>query len=143
MTMAVNPLAASQPTTGQASVAGNENQLASLNSNEFLQLLVTELTNQDPLSPMNPSSMVQQTSTISMVQMLDTLTTELATLTTQDGLLGAAGLIGQQVSWQQSNGASGTGTVSSVQMTSNGLALVVGGQTVPASSVTAIGGGAA
>jgi len=137
MTMAISPVGASQ---GQAS--GSENQLATLNSNEFLQLLVTELTNQDPLSPMDPAAMVQQTSTISMVQMLDTLTTELAGLTAQEGLLGAARLIGQQVTWSGPGGASGAGIVSSVQMGSSGLALVVNGETVPASAVTAIGGAA-
>jgi flagellar basal-body rod modification protein FlgD len=135
MTMAINPIGASQGAT-----TGSENQLAALNSNEFLQLLVTELTNQDPLSPMNPAAMVQQTSTISMVQMLDTLTTELASLTTQEGVLGAAALVGQQVSWRQPSGATGSGVVSSVQLGSGGLSLVVGGQAVPASEVTAVGG---
>lgn len=134
MTMAINPVG-----SGQGAATGTENQLATLNSNDFLQLLVTELTNQDPLSPMDPAAMVQQTSTISMVQMLDTLTTELAGLTTQEGVLGAARLIGQEVSWHQPSGATGTGVVSSVQLGTGGLALVVSGQTVPASDITAIG----
>jgi flagellar basal-body rod modification protein FlgD len=115
------------------------NSIASLSSNEFLQLLVTELTNQNPLSPMDPSAMVQQTSSLSMVQLLNSVSSELQSLQSQEGVVNAANLIGQTVSYTTASGAQGSGVVSGVAMANGALNLNINGTAIPSSEVTGVG----
>ena len=56
--------ATSADTTGSSTGAGNVDSM-------FMQLLITQLKNQDPLSPMDPSTFVQQ---LAQVTSLDQLT---------------------------------------------------------------------
>jgi flagellar basal-body rod modification protein FlgD len=110
-----------------------------LSSNEFLQLLVTELTNQNPLSPMDPSAMVQQTSSLSMVQLLNSVSSELQSLQSQEGVVNAANLIGQTVSYTTASGTQGSGVVSGVAMANGALNLNINGTAIPSSWVTGVG----
>ncbi|WP_298210244.1 flagellar hook capping FlgD N-terminal domain-containing protein [Ferrimicrobium sp.] len=129
--------AANNATTNSSDTSNNS--IASLSSNEFLQLLVTELTNQNPLSPMDPSAMVQQTSSLSMVQLLDSVSNELQSLQSQEGVVNASSLIGQTVSYSTASGSQGSGVVSGVAMANGSLNLNIDGVAIPSSEVTAVG----
>ncbi len=59
---------AAAPTTG--TTAGSSSGTGSIDT-MFMQLLITQLQNQDPLSPMDPSTFVQQ---LAQVTSLDQLT---------------------------------------------------------------------
>lgn len=139
MTMPISAVGAGAAAGSSSSPAVQNNSIASLSSNEFLQLLVTELTNQNPLSPMNPSSMVQQTSSLSMVQLLDSVSNELSSLQSQEGVVNAANLIGQTVSYTTASGKQGSGVVSGVAMANGSLNLNINGSAIPSSEVTAVG----
>ena len=69
--MTSNPLnsTAASPVTG-AATAGSSAGASSIDS-MFMELLITQLKNQDPLSPMDPSTFVQQ---LAQVTSLDQLT---------------------------------------------------------------------
>lgn len=76
-----------------------------LGKDAFLQLLVTELTNQDPLSPMDNKDMITQMAQFSTVEQLtniyssmDNLSNAIATIFQHSLLTQGAALIGKQVS---------------------------------------------
>jgi len=86
----------------------------SLDSEAFMQLLVTQLRNQDPSSPMDTNQMIAQTTQLAMMEKLTNMDT-----TAQEGFAlqmrqAAAALIGHTVSYLDKNGDTQTGLASSV-----------------------------
>jgi flagellar basal-body rod modification protein FlgD len=85
-----------------------------LDSETFMSLLVTQLRNQDPSSPMDTNQMIAQTTQLAMMEKL----TALATTSDENFSLqmrtAAAALVGQNVSYTDAAGASVTGIVSAV-----------------------------
>ena len=107
---------AASAATGQT--AGGTNALAQLsgNYNNFLQLLMTQLKNQDPASPMDANQFTQELVQFSGVeQQINTNTSlsQLIQLTQQDGLLQSSALVGKQVLVANSDMPlqNGTGTI--------------------------------
>jgi flagellar basal-body rod modification protein FlgD len=87
-------------TTAVASNAGSTSRtggFSNVDSDQFMQLLLAELQNQDPLEPMKNSDMVQQMSQIRNIGATDQLTSTLSTLRESQELVTASGLIGQKV----------------------------------------------
>lgn len=124
----------SSPTTAQtaastAKAAGSA--IAStnqLNYNDFLQLLMAQLKNQDPTQPMDPSQMVTQLATVSQVGQQVQTNTTLASLLTATSLSQAEMLIGQNVT--SANGTQ-SGQVASVNVGSTGVsAKLTNGETI-------------
>ena len=72
------------PTLGQA-VAG-----PALGKQEFLQLLVAQLKNQDPLNPSNPEEMAAQLAQFSSVEQLININEQLASQTSSNDAMAAA-----------------------------------------------------
>ena len=94
--------AASSAATSAASASSGTNALSQLSSNynDFLQMLMTQLQNQDPSNPMDANSFTQELVQFSGVeQQINTNTslTQLIQLTQQDGLLQSSSLVGKQV----------------------------------------------
>ncbi len=76
-----------------------------LGQSEFLQLLTTQLQNQDPLSPMDSSAFVAQLAQFSTVEGITNLGTQLGSLITAQSSanqLSAATLVGKQVLFNSS-----------------------------------------
>lgn len=87
-------------TTGVDSAAqapGAANDLRNLQLDEFLQLMITELQNQDPLDPMDNSEILQQISQIREISATDKLSETLTSVVTGQNLTTASSLIGKQV----------------------------------------------
>jgi flagellar basal-body rod modification protein FlgD len=72
----------SSSATAASSTANNSNSASSLQST-FLQLLVTQLQNQDPTNPMDSSQMTSQLAQINTVSGISQLNTTLSSLSTQ------------------------------------------------------------
>lgn len=80
----------------------------------FMQLLITQLKNQDPSAPMDTNAMISQTTQLSMMEKLNTMT---ATGTDSFNLqmrAAAAALLGSQVSYTGADGTTVTGEATSV-----------------------------
>jgi flagellar basal-body rod modification protein FlgD len=56
----MNPITSASSTTQTAAQTSSNNSLGGGMDSMFMQLLVTQLQNQDPLSPMDPSTFVNQ-----------------------------------------------------------------------------------
>lgn len=112
----------------------------SLSSTEFLNLMMDELQNQNPLDPSSsdPTQYLTELAQMTSVEQ-ETDTSQNTKDTAQaQAVSQAVGLIGESVTYtDQSSGDSVTGTVSSVQITSAGPTMTVNGvKGVLLSSVT-------
>jgi flagellar basal-body rod modification protein FlgD len=99
----------------------------------FLQLLVTQMTSQDPLNPQSDTAFAAQLAQFSALQQSQTMTTDMQGLQ-------ADSLIGQTVSvTSATNGAQGdTGVVSGVQISSGVPNILVNGQAYGLNQISAI-----
>src|SRR3954468_23062799 len=89
--------------------------LKDLDINQFLQLMVSELTHQDPLNPMDNTQLVQQMGELRSIAASDQLSKTLQAVQTQQSLTTASGLIGKTVTALSDNGDI-TGVVQSVSV---------------------------
>lgn len=114
-----------------------------LDQDAFLQLLVYQLQNQDPLSPADNSQMIAQLAQFSSLEQMNNLNASFDTVSSDIGRLNfisASSLVGKTISGTDTNGATVDGTVDRVYMdTSSGTSyLVVGSAAVALSDVTQI-----
>ena len=83
----------------------------SLDAEVFLQLLVAQMKNQDPSSPLDTNEMMAQTTQLAMMEQLtmltDTVTESFALSMRQT----AAALVGHEASYLDADGTTRTGTV--------------------------------
>jgi len=81
-----------QATGDSGSPGGSTNSTASgatITSNDFLTLLVSELKNQDPTQPTDPNAYIQQLVGVNSLQQLISINQELAPLTTSTSSTGS------------------------------------------------------
>jgi flagellar basal-body rod modification protein FlgD len=90
--------------------------LKDLDINQFLQLMVTQLSNQDPLNPMDNTQLVQQIGELRSIAASDQLTGTLQAVQTQQSLTTASGLIGKQVQALTTDNQNVSGIVDSVSV---------------------------
>lgn len=88
--------------------------------NTFLQLLIAEMKNQDPTNPMDTSQYMSQFAQLSSVEQAMQTNTKLDSLLSSQALSQADGLIGKNVSFTDSTGATFTGKVASISINSSG-----------------------
>jgi flagellar basal-body rod modification protein FlgD len=87
---------------------------------------------------MSPTQMVSQTSTLTMVQDLQSLLTTVTTMQSEVAAQSAQSLIGHTVSYTSPSGTSASGVVSGVTLGSSGPTLTISGQQIDPSTVTAV-----
>lgn len=71
--------------------------LKDLDINQFLQLMIAELTNQDPLNPMDNTQLVQQIGAIREISATDKLTSSLDLVQSGQSLSTASSLLGKNI----------------------------------------------
>jgi len=117
--------------TSSGSATGSKDAFSALTSGDFLKIILTELSKQDPLQPNDTKSMIEELSGLRQIQSSNDLSTQLKTLVNQNELSSAATLIGKTVSGLV-DGARVTGEVISVTRTSDGAQLnLKDGTTLP------------
>jgi len=84
-------------TLSPSTPANRTNDLKDLDINQFLQLMISELTNQDPLNPMDNTQLVQQIGSIREIAATDKLSSALTTLQAEQSLTTASSLIGKEI----------------------------------------------
>ncbi|MEM9365006.1 MAG: flagellar hook capping FlgD N-terminal domain-containing protein [Planctomycetota bacterium] len=104
----------------QAGQVGNADEAYNqLGTSDFLNLLIEELQNQDPLNPMENSEMMQQIGLIREIGATDELTNTLSDFSNSQQLVTASNLIGQSVRGLSDEGANVTGVVDRVTVETN------------------------
>ena len=91
-------ISALNPTLPSNPAADNKpHDLKDLDVDQFLKLMITELTNQDPLNPMDNTQLVEQIGQIRQITATSQLTETLGILQAGQNLTTASSLIGKQV----------------------------------------------
>jgi flagellar basal-body rod modification protein FlgD len=110
-----------------------------LTPSDFIQFLITQLQNQDPLDPTSSDEMLTQLSEIGQLQSSSDLQTDLTGMVQQNQVSAAASMIGKAVQGTDQNQNPISGNVTAVQVTSSGVNLQLdSGSTVALSAVTSI-----
>lgn len=111
--------------SGASGEGGASSATQGLGSQDFLKLLITQLTNQDPLEPTDNDELLRQISSIREIELSTTLTDSLRSLTDQQRFASASTLIGQYVtSLPGEDGATHQGIVVGVRFSEAGRALI-------------------
>ena len=112
-----------------ASAEAGKNSLA-IDTQEFLEIMIAELTNQDPFEPMKNQDLLNQMSTIQQLQSNQTMNEsfedmigQLSTFLDKQGLSQATAMIGQLISGTTTEGVPSYGRVTSVNLSEEGILL--------------------
>ncbi|MFL6060783.1 MAG: flagellar hook capping FlgD N-terminal domain-containing protein [Marmoricola sp.] len=128
-------------TTGMFSSTGTSptGTSTSTDKNMFLQLLVAQMRYQDPMNPTDSSQFLSQSAQFTSLEKMETVADQTSALFSASLAFGASGLIGKQVTWNDADGNSKTGTVGSVTFGSTGPILDVGnGQQIAIADVVSV-----
>ncbi|MBO3084933.1 flagellar hook assembly protein FlgD [Cellulomonas fengjieae] len=109
-----------------------------LDKQAFLDLLVAQLRNQDPSSPMDSSQLMAQTTQLTTMEKLVELSDTSRESFALQMRMAAAALVGQQVNWTDADGASHNGTVSGVSYAGSVPTVTVGDKTIALDAVAAV-----
>jgi flagellar basal-body rod modification protein FlgD len=121
--------------SGTASANGN-----TLTQNDFLNLLVTQLQNQDPTNPQSDEDFAAQMAQFASLTDMGNMNTTMTGMSNLQQLSSATSLIGQTVTTDVTDSAGNllTGVVSSASIQNGALTLDVGGQNVNYGDITGV-----
>ena len=123
-------------TTGQSTTT---NASSKLSTNDFINMMMTQLEHQDPLNPTTSDQLMSQMSQSGQLQTTSQLQTTLTGLATQTQIGAASSLMGKQVNGIDVNNNTVDGVVAWVQVTSTGVNLQLqDGSTLALTNVSSI-----
>ena len=102
------------------------NSTSALGENDFLELMMDQLKNQNPLNPSDPTQYMSELASFSSLEQEMNISTSASTTASQQSSSAAINLLGKTVSYTGSDGTSGSGTVTKVAFGSSGPTLTVG-----------------
>ncbi len=132
------PIVAGASSTVGGSTSSTSNPNAGLDNvdiNQFLQMMITELQNQDPLNPMQNSEIMQELGQMQQITASNKLTTTLDGVALGQSLSNATSLIGKQIDGIDDSGNPASGVVQKVSVLNNAPKLYVGAQVVSLNNV--------
>jgi flagellar basal-body rod modification protein FlgD len=126
--MAIDPTSLSTPA---APGTQTTNQTASLGKDDFLKLMVAQMSNMDPMSQSSdPSQSMQQMTQFSILEQLTNLNTAQTALATNEKQSQAVALLGKTVDYTAADGSAATGAVQKVDFDTKGaIELTIDGVT--------------
>ncbi len=136
--MPIDAISATTPTTSAQTTRAPKQ---TMDGEVFMSLLVSQLRNQDPSSPMDTNAMIGQTTQLAMMEKITALTSTNEENFSLQMRMASASLIGQQVSYQGSDGATVTGTATAVSYSGTVPQVTVGGKTVSLDAISGITAG--
>jgi len=147
--MDLTALTASDPTLSATQRGLGAADQTALDKTAFMELLVAQLANQDPLEPAANEEFVAQLANFSSLEQLENLNGSILAmigLNQSNALLSqltqSSALIGQEVTWQNpETGLSQSGLVESVRIEEGIAFLRIDGRDVPLTAVTEIQAG--
>ncbi len=98
----------------QSPAQSQNNAFAELSSAEFINILVTELTQQDPFEPNDSAAILEQLSSLRNIESQASLQTQFESLVNQNAVSSAGGMIGQFVKGLDANNQQVEGVVQSL-----------------------------
>ena len=99
-----------------------------LGKDDFLELLVGQLRNQDPLNPVGDQEFMSQMAAFSTLEQVTNLAASTEQLNQTVAANQSLALIGHQVAYTKADGSSAEGTVEKVSFDGEGFTLTIGGE---------------
>lgn len=99
---------------------------ASFSQDQFLQLLVSQLQNQDPLDPVSDKEFISQLSQLSTLQGIQDLNANFGEMLKLQQLTNGSSLLGKTVQYATPDGTQKTGTVDALTVQADRFVLTVG-----------------
>ncbi|HUA47917.1 MAG TPA: flagellar hook capping FlgD N-terminal domain-containing protein [Solirubrobacteraceae bacterium] len=128
-------------TTGASGTNSSSSSLG-ISQDQFLQMLMTELQNQNPMDPnsSDPMTFVTELAQFTSVEQETNTAQNTSTLATGQSTASAVALIGDSVNYTDpTTGNTDTGTVQSVEITTSGPTLTINGTSgIDPSTVTEV-----
>lgn len=113
--------------SGEAKKVKESSEQNGLNKDEFLQLLVGQLKNQNPLSPVGSQEFMSQMAAFSTLEQVTNLAVSNEELNGMISTSQSLSLVGHQVTYLKEDGTKAEGTVESVDFGEEGSSLTIGG----------------
>ena len=120
---------------GSSSTSNPNAGLDNVDINQFLQMMITELHNQDPLNPMQNSEIMQELGQMQQITASNKLTSTLDGIALGQSLTNATSLIGKRIDAVDDDGNPASGIVQKVSVLKNSPKLYVGSQIVSLNNV--------
>lgn len=125
------------PGVGPAAVSQAQDR-ASISREQFLKILVAELTTQDPLEPLDNADFMQQLVGLQSLEQTAALTDSLKNFERFIQMSSGSAMIGKTVKGLAATGGVVQGAVTRVVLEDGRVSVVVGSQKLPIESVTEI-----
>ncbi|KQO81741.1 MULTISPECIES: flagellar hook assembly protein FlgD [unclassified Frigoribacterium] len=109
-----------------------------MDSEMFMQLLVSQLKNQDPSSPMDTNAMIGQTTQLAMMEQITNQTTTATEGFSLQMRIAASSMVGREVSYLGADGKPVTGTATSVSFADAVPTVTVAGKEVALDLISGI-----
>ncbi len=114
-------------------------QSSQLNKDGFLQLLLTQLQNQDPLDPMDTNEFMSQLQQMGVVEELTNLNSSFEAFAGSNSMLTATALIGKTVTFTDTTGGTqSTGVVDHVKVQDGTTQVYVNGEAVSLTDIVSV-----
>jgi flagellar basal-body rod modification protein FlgD len=104
----------------------------------FLKLLVTQLSHQDPSSPMDTNAMISQTTELATMERLTALATQVQESFSLQMRTSASALIGREVDYLDATGATVKGVATSVSFSGPVPLVNIDGKAVALDAISAV-----
>jgi flagellar basal-body rod modification protein FlgD len=112
-------------TIGAVSSSASTTQAKPMGMEDFLKILLTQLTFQDPLKPMDNQEFMAQMAQFTSLEQTQQLNEKMSTLISNQAALQSVGLIGRTVDLTADAGVSISGTVTALSLTGEAPSLTV------------------
>ena len=109
-----------------------------MNQDDFLDLVVAQMTNQDPLNPRTDTEFIAQMAQFSALEQSKTMQSDMASLRKEQQLLQANAVLGRTVELKDDMDQLITGTVSAIQLDAGTPKIVVNGQSYDLSTLLSV-----
>lgn len=137
--MSTLPITSTQAAASSSGSSSTSGRFSELSSEQFIKIIFTELSNQDPFKPNDSSALLEQLNSIRSIESDTQLTKQLSSIVTQNQLATAGNLIGRQVQGLTTDSNRVAGTVVSVARQDNDVSLLLdNGWVVPMDNVETI-----
>jgi flagellar basal-body rod modification protein FlgD len=123
-------LSSTPPTTQTPATGGTQSTSSSdpmmLGKDDFLKLLVSQLSHQDPMNPVDDKDFMGQMAQFTSVEQLTNMAAAIDRMSTASQSTQSIALIGKTVSWKKDDGSTGEGVATSVSFDDGSITIAVG-----------------
>jgi flagellar basal-body rod modification protein FlgD len=136
--MSVNAINSVSSLTGTNADAATRLPTQTLGQDDFLKLLVAQLSTQDPMNPQKDTEFIAQMAQFSTLEQTRSMQSDMSGLRTDQQVVQGNSLIGRNVVLQDASGAAVTGVVNGLVLSGGTPQILVNGQAYALSSLRGV-----